>query len=38
LAPAVLVGGTAISQLWLFIVAPFIGAALAGLTNKHLLS
>ncbi len=29
--PAIIVGGTAISQLWLFIVAPLIGAALAGL-------
>ncbi len=28
--PAVLVGGNAISQLWLFIVAPLIGAAIAG--------
>lgn len=29
--PAIIVGGTAISQLWLFIVAPLIGAGLAGL-------
>ena len=28
--PALLVGGTAISQLWLFIVAPLIGAGIAG--------
>jgi aquaporin Z len=28
--PAVLVGGWALSQLWLFWVAPLIGAALAG--------
>lgn len=28
--PAVLVGGTAVSQLWLFIVAPLIGAAIGG--------
>ena len=28
--PALLVGGTAISQLWLFIVAPIIGAGIAG--------
>ena len=27
--PAVIVGGDAISQLWLFLVAPLIGAALA---------
>ena len=32
--PAVLVGGNAISQLWLFIVAPLIGAGLAGLIYK----
>jgi aquaporin Z len=29
--PAIFVGGWAISQLWLFWVAPIIGAALAGL-------
>lgn len=28
--PAVFVGGGALTQLWLFIVAPLIGAALAG--------
>lgn len=31
LGPALLVGGTAMSQLWLFIVAPLLGAAVAGL-------
>lgn len=36
LAPAVLVGGVALSQVWVFIVAPFIGAALAGLVWKVL--
>lgn len=35
LGPAVFVGGTAISQLWLFFVAPLIGAALAGLLFKQ---
>ena len=30
LGPALLVGGTALGQLWLFIVAPLIGAAVAG--------
>ena len=30
LGPALFAGGTAISQLWLFIVAPMIGAVLAG--------
>jgi aquaporin Z len=29
--PAILVGGQALSQLWLFIVAPLAGGALAGL-------
>jgi aquaporin Z len=33
--PAVIVGGTAITQLWLFLVAPLIGAALAGLLFKQ---
>lgn len=31
IGPAVLVGGAALSQLWLFIVAPCIGAAVAAL-------
>ncbi|MFN4025174.1 MAG: aquaporin Z [Hyphomonas sp.] len=36
--PAIIVGGTAISQLWLFFVAPLVGAALAGfLFRKKLL-
>lgn len=30
IGPALFVGGTAISQLWLFIVAPIIGAVAAG--------
>lgn len=32
--PALFVGGWAISQLWLFWVAPIIGAALAGVSYK----
>lgn len=32
--PAVLVGGWALAQLWLFWVAPIIGAALAGLVYR----
>ncbi len=32
LGPALIVGGDALSQLWLFIVAPLIGGALAALT------
>jgi aquaporin Z len=31
LGPALFVGGQAVSQLWLFIVAPLLGAAFAGL-------
>jgi len=34
IGPAVFVGGTALSQLWLFIVAPCLGAAAAGLLFK----
>ncbi|MBA3068360.1 MAG: aquaporin Z [Hyphomonas sp.] len=33
--PAVIAGGTAITQLWLFLVAPLIGAALAGVLFKQ---
>lgn len=33
--PAVLVGGTALSQLWLFLVAPLVGAAIAGFLFKR---
>lgn len=33
--PAIIVGGTAISQLWLFIIAPLIGAALAGILFRQ---
>lgn len=36
IAPAIFEGGIALSQLWLFIVAPFIGAALSALTWKVL--
>jgi aquaporin Z len=36
LGPALIVGGTALSQLWLFIVAPIIGAVLAALVWKYL--
>lgn len=32
--PAIMVGGTAISQLWLFFVAPLVGAALAGIVFR----
>lgn len=33
IGPALFVGGTALSQLWVFIVAPLVGGALAGLVN-----
>ncbi|MES2436315.1 MAG: aquaporin [Pseudomonadota bacterium] len=34
LGPALFAGGAALSQLWLFIVAPLAGGALAGLVYK----
>jgi aquaporin Z len=34
IGPALFVGGQALSQLWLFILAPLIGAAIAGLIHK----
>ncbi len=34
IAPAIFQGGEALSQLWLFIVGPFIGAALSALIWK----
>ena len=36
LAPAIFTGGEALSQVWVFIVAPFVGAALAALVFKVL--
>jgi aquaporin Z len=38
LGPAVFVGGWAISQLWLFFVAPILGAALAGTAHRLLMT
>lgn len=38
ISQAVFVGGDAISQLWLFIAAPILGAALAGLASKFFAS
>lgn len=35
-APALFAGGWALAQLWLFWVAPIVGAALAGATHKWL--
>ena len=34
IGPAVFVGGDAISQLWLYIIAPLVGGGLAGLAAK----
>ena len=34
IGPALLVGGTALSQLWVFIVAPLVDGALAGIVHK----
>ena len=36
IAPAVFQGGEALAQLWIFIVGPFVGAALAACTWKCL--
>ncbi|MDL2293155.1 MIP family channel protein [Ruminococcaceae bacterium OttesenSCG-928-D13] len=38
LAPAVLVGEDALSQVWVFIVAPLVGALLAALAYRFLFS
>jgi aquaporin Z len=37
IGPALLVGGAAISQLWLFIVAPILGATLSAIVWRHVL-
>ena len=34
LGPALMVGATALAQLWLFILAPLIGGAVAGLVVR----
>lgn len=36
LAPAVFLGGEALKQVWVFIVAPFVGSALAAIVFKYL--
>ncbi len=36
LAPAIFLCGTALKQVWVFIVAPFIGSAIAAFTYKFL--
>ncbi|WP_373600349.1 aquaporin [Paraclostridium bifermentans] len=37
LSPAIFVGGEALSQLWLFIVAPIVGGIIAAIVSKNLL-
>ena len=37
LAPAPFAGGWALSQLWLFIVFPIVGAVIAGLVCRYVL-
>jgi aquaporin Z len=37
IGPALLQGGTALSQLWVFILAPLVGGALAALFYKYVL-
>lgn len=37
IGPAILVGGTAISQLWLFIAAPILGSILSAATWRFIL-
>ncbi len=38
LAPALFIGGEALQQVWVFILAPVIGAIIAGLLYKGLIS
>ncbi len=37
LAPALMLGGEALSQVWVFIVAPFVGAALAAFFYNNMI-
>jgi aquaporin Z len=38
LGPALFVGGWALAQVWLFWIAPIVGAALAGAVHRSLLA
>lgn len=38
IGPAIFVGGSAISQLWLFIVAPLLGAAVGSMVYRYIYS
>ena len=37
LGPAIILAGTALSQVWLFIIAPLLGAAIAALLYRYLI-
>ncbi len=37
LGPAIIVAGTALSQVWLFIIAPLLGGAIAALLYRYLI-
>jgi aquaporin Z len=37
LGPAIVVGGDALNQVWLFIVAPLLGGAIAALAHRYVL-
>ena len=38
LGPALIVGGSALSQVWVFIVAPLVGGGLAALIYRYLVA
>ncbi|MCZ2971195.1 aquaporin, partial [Acinetobacter baumannii] len=38
IAPALFVGGEALSQLWVFIVAPILGGIFAAIVGKFILN
>jgi aquaporin Z len=35
IGPAIFVGGTAITQLWLFIIAPVLGSIIAAIIWRY---
>ncbi len=37
LGPAIVVGGDALNQVWLFIVAPLVGGAIAAIAHRYVL-
>ena len=38
LGPALLAGGTALTQVWVFILAPLVGAAIAAVVHRYVLT